>query len=269
MAEQPVLKSFDRVAHIYDETRGLPDHAETSLADAIVAEVRGAGPTPRLFECGIGTGRIAAPLAARGVRVAGTDIAPKMLARLREKRTDIDVVLAEAATPPFRVSSFDGAVFFHILHLVPDRAAAVTATMALVRPGGAVMLCNDRHVPGSPGERVDGVMERIMREETDRTKGGRELGEEVEADFLRAVTQAGARIERRIVAEYGEPSSGRRIIDALVNREHSGAWAHSDAEIAAMARRAGIELLPLLASLDAPFEFQHELELVTARTGVS
>jgi ubiquinone/menaquinone biosynthesis C-methylase UbiE len=264
MAETPVLKSFDRVAHIYDETRGLPERVETALADAIVDEVRAEGRTPRLFECGIGTGRIAAPVAARGVRVAGTDIAPKMLERLRAKRGDIDVALAEAASPPFRAASFDGAVFFHILHLVPDRAATVRATMSLVRRGGAVRLCNDRHVPGSLGERVDEVMERIMREETTGVKGGRDLGEEVEADFLRAVTEAGARIERRIVAMYPEPSSGRRIIDALVNREHSGAWVHTDAEIATMARRASAELPPLLGSLDAPFDFEHELELVTA-----
>jgi SAM-dependent methyltransferase len=37
------------------------------------------------LELAIGTGRIALPLAARGVRVAGIELSPPMLARLREK----------------------------------------------------------------------------------------------------------------------------------------------------------------------------------------
>ena len=38
------------------------------------------------LELAIGTGRVAVPLAARGVRVAGIDLSPDMVAQLRRKR---------------------------------------------------------------------------------------------------------------------------------------------------------------------------------------
>src|SRR6185295_11063968 len=127
----PELKSFDRVAEVYDETRGLPPEAEAAIGAGIARELRDVAAAPRLLEVGIGTGRIAVPLAAEGVRITGIDISPKMLARLREKRGDIDVMLAEASRPPLRARSFDAALFVHILHLVPDAEATLRATMAL------------------------------------------------------------------------------------------------------------------------------------------
>jgi trans-aconitate methyltransferase len=49
-------------------------------------------------EFAIGTGRVAVPLAERGVKVAGMDNAPAMLQRLREKNTEIDAVEGDMAT---------------------------------------------------------------------------------------------------------------------------------------------------------------------------
>ena len=40
------------------------------------------------LELAVGTGRIAAPLAARGVRVAGIDLSPDMVAQLRRKTSE-------------------------------------------------------------------------------------------------------------------------------------------------------------------------------------
>jgi SAM-dependent methyltransferase len=50
------------------------------------------------LELAIGTGRIAVPLAARGVRVAGIDLSPDMVAELRKKTDDIPVVLGDMTT---------------------------------------------------------------------------------------------------------------------------------------------------------------------------
>ncbi len=49
---------------------------------AALAELAGAGP---VLELGIGTGRIALPLAERGLEVHGIDASKAMLERLREK----------------------------------------------------------------------------------------------------------------------------------------------------------------------------------------
>jgi SAM-dependent methyltransferase len=77
-----------------DELRGdEPD------AVAFLAERAGEGPA---LELAIGTGRIALPLAARGIRVDGVDLAPAMLERLRQKPGGdrLDVVLGDFADVP-------------------------------------------------------------------------------------------------------------------------------------------------------------------------
>ncbi|MFE2582784.1 class I SAM-dependent DNA methyltransferase [Streptomyces sp. NPDC059378] len=73
----------ERVAADYD--RSSAEMFEPALVDAtvdVLAELAGAG---RALELGIGTGRIALPLARRGVPVHGIDLSRAMLARLRAK----------------------------------------------------------------------------------------------------------------------------------------------------------------------------------------
>ena len=51
-----MLKSFDRVAHVYDETRGLPPDVAATIAQALLSVFRVVAPRPRIVEVGIGTG---------------------------------------------------------------------------------------------------------------------------------------------------------------------------------------------------------------------
>jgi SAM-dependent methyltransferase len=86
------------VAARYDETLGEwgdPRVVESTVE--FLAEVSGGGAA---LELGIGTGRIALPLAARGVRVVGIDLSEAMVARLRAKRggDEITVVIGDFAT---------------------------------------------------------------------------------------------------------------------------------------------------------------------------
>ena len=50
------------------------------------------------LELAIGTGRIALPLAARGVRVAGIDLSPDMVAQLRRKSAAVPVEIGDMTT---------------------------------------------------------------------------------------------------------------------------------------------------------------------------
>jgi len=50
------------------------------------------------LELAIGTGRIAVPLAERGVRVAGVDLSPDMVAELRKKTDAIPVEIGDMST---------------------------------------------------------------------------------------------------------------------------------------------------------------------------
>ena len=50
------------------------------------------------LELAIGTGRIAVPLAVRGIRVAGIDLSPDMVAQLRQKTDEIPVEIGDMTT---------------------------------------------------------------------------------------------------------------------------------------------------------------------------
>jgi SAM-dependent methyltransferase len=70
----------EHIAEVYDRWAGVP--TDTDATVAFLAALAGGGPA---LELGIGTGRVALPLAARGVEVRGVDASPAMVARLRAK----------------------------------------------------------------------------------------------------------------------------------------------------------------------------------------
>jgi SAM-dependent methyltransferase len=72
----------ERIAYIYDERYRDAFAEDTAAAVAFLKDLAGDGPA---LELGIGTGRIALPLADAGVEVHGIDASEAMLAKLREK----------------------------------------------------------------------------------------------------------------------------------------------------------------------------------------
>ncbi len=91
----PMLSFGHASAERYDDSlRG--DEAETV---EFLAGFAGSGPA---LELAIGTGRIALPLAQRGVRVDGIDLSPEMIARLRAKPGggDLTVTLGDFSLVP-------------------------------------------------------------------------------------------------------------------------------------------------------------------------
>lgn len=75
---EPVMSFGEDVAR---SDRDL-ERGDEALAVAFLEELAGPGPA---LELGVGTGRIALPLAARGVRVDGIDISSAMVKELRAK----------------------------------------------------------------------------------------------------------------------------------------------------------------------------------------
>lgn len=73
-------RTYGRIwADFYDATFSGVDEEMVDLL------ARHAGSPPRALELAIGTGRVALPLAERGVEVSGVDISEEMVAKLREK----------------------------------------------------------------------------------------------------------------------------------------------------------------------------------------
>ena len=75
---EPAMSFGEDVAEIYDDE---PRGDESEVVSFLAGLARG-GPA---LELAIGTGRIALPLAARGIRVDGIDISSAMVAKLRVK----------------------------------------------------------------------------------------------------------------------------------------------------------------------------------------
>lgn len=260
------LKSFDRVADVYDETRGLPPDVAATIAEALLAIFRSVVPEPRLVEVGIGTGRMAVPLAEAGVRVTGIDISPAMLSVMRAKRTDIDVMLAESERPPLRAGSFDGALFVHILHLVPDAAATIAATLPLIRAGGVLVSAGDD--PETVVERSSvTIVRETIREMTGITMGdGRKEVDELLGTFERVTRDAGASIERARIAEWIGSTTPRIQLERLARRDYSASWQIPDDALPEVVALAETRLTAEYGGdLDRELPFERTFSAVIAR----
>ena len=102
------------------------------------------------LEFAIGTGRIAVPLADRGVRVAGIDLSPDMVAELRKKTDEIPVEIGDMTTT--RVEGTFSLVYivFNSINNVTtqDGQVAVLANAAAhLEPGGRFVV--EVGVPGT------------------------------------------------------------------------------------------------------------------------
>ena len=95
------------------------------------------------LELAIGTGRIAVPLAARGVRVAGIDLSPDMVAQLEKKTTGIPVALGDMTTTRVEGTfSLVYVVFNSIFNLRTQewQVACFENAAAHLAPGGAFVV---------------------------------------------------------------------------------------------------------------------------------
>ena len=259
------LKSFDRVAHVYDETRGVPADVATAIARAIVSALSEDCTAPRLLETGVGTGRIAVPLAALGVRVAGTDISSKMVELLRQKRDDIDLAYADAGRPPFRAASFDAALFVHILHLVSDEEETLRAALPLLKPGGRLILGFENY----DGVRTaaDDIMESTSRDLIPGLRTGRDGQRRNLQAFRTVAAEAGGMVEHRMAATWRESITARAILDSNANRHGSGSWTIDDETMRELLRRAEPRMVALFAGMDTAVEFNRTFELLIAPVG--
>jgi SAM-dependent methyltransferase len=133
----------DRVAAGYDEAAA--DMFEPALVEPVVdflAELAGSGAA---LELGIGTGRIALPLARRGIRVHGIDLSEAMVAQLRAKPGggDIGVTIGDFATTTvegrFSVAYL---VFNTIQNLTTqdEQVACFQNVAAHLEPGGCFVI---------------------------------------------------------------------------------------------------------------------------------
>ena len=133
----------ERVAERYDESSA--DMFEPAVVDPIVdflADLAGSGAA---LELGIGTGRIALPLAQRGIRVHGIDLSEAMVARLRAKPgiEDIEVTMGDFATTRVEGTFSVAYLVFNTIHNLTtqdEQVACFQNVAAHLEPGGCFVI---------------------------------------------------------------------------------------------------------------------------------
>ncbi|MCU0498338.1 MAG: class I SAM-dependent methyltransferase [Anaerolineae bacterium] len=134
---------FNQAADFYDQTRGFPPGQDHAIA-TFLAQSAGLTRESRVLEIGIGTGRIALPLAALTGPLYGVDLSRSMMDRIADKAADypdsrLHLAQADVMDLPFATGRFDAVIVVHVLHLVADAQRTVKELARVLRPGGVVL----------------------------------------------------------------------------------------------------------------------------------
>ena len=171
------MSAYDKIARLYDPwSRSVVEDVAFYVGEA----VRSGGP---VLELGVGTGRIAVPIAAAGIEVVGVDLSAGMLDVARE-RAALAGVRLDLRRGDMRQPPVEGAFplvlipFRSLLHMETDgdRRAVLRAVAGLLAPGGRFVF--DVFTPGADDiaetharwlEREPGIWERAEWNEETRT----------------------------------------------------------------------------------------------------
>ena len=171
------MSAYDAIARIYDPwSRSVVEDVPFYVYEA----VRAGGP---VLELGVGTGRIAVPIAAAGIEVVGVDLSAGMLEVARE-RAELAGVRVDLRHGDMREPPVDGTFplvicpFRSLLHMETDadRRTALRAIATRLEPTGRFVF--DVFTPGADDiaethgrwlEREPGIWERADWHEESRT----------------------------------------------------------------------------------------------------
>jgi SAM-dependent methyltransferase len=130
----------DRMAEVYDEWFAVPSDTEETVG--FLADLAGPGP---VLELGIGTGRIALPLAQKGYEVHGIDASETMVRKLRSKAggEDIPVTIGNFAEVDIEGAFSLVYVVFNTLFALlsqEDQARCFSNVARRLREGGVFVI---------------------------------------------------------------------------------------------------------------------------------
>lgn len=144
---------WDRQAATFDEEpdHGLLDPEVRAAWAAVLLPLMPKGAA--VVDLGCGTGSLSVLLAEAGYDVHGIDFSARMVAAAQAKADAAGVpavfLRGDASQPPHPPASCDVVLARHVLWALPDPAAALTAWLKLLRPGGLLVLVEGRWSTGA------------------------------------------------------------------------------------------------------------------------
>lgn len=212
---------FDGAAADYDAARGFPAGVGEQVAQAAADWIGPAArlPAARVLEVGVGTGRIARPLAALGARVIGMDLARQMLAQLRANlaagQPALGLAQGDVYHLPIAAGVCDAVVSVHVFQLLADWPAAVAEARRVLRPGGAFLNGYEWRPPDSPGARLMARWRLILAAAGGPALAGaaRDFG-----DLRAELVQTGAAYSERNVGNWSTTRTLARHLETIEHR---------------------------------------------------
>ncbi len=265
MTTEPV-KNFDRVADIYDQSRGWPPAVSAQIGEGLYTLLApfASRERVRVIEVGAGTGRVLGPLAAHPVWAVGVDVSAGMLGRLREKVPaggpgSAYPVLGDVRHLPLADGDFDAGVFVHILHLVQPWEAVLAEVQRVVRPGGAFAFGMDEWQPGE-ADWINTRWNELLGNADDAPQGHANSGTRA-ADRLAA---AGYTIRKHTLAQWTSTQTPAEIVRYRRERWYSASWRLSDEVLFPAVDQLEAELLARYGRMDIALTFTAEFHVLLA-----
>jgi len=219
---------FDRAAHFYDETRGFPAGEEVSIAK-LIAKAGNFSLASRALEVGVGTGRIALPLAAHVGRMYGVDLSAAMMERLIAKEGGEKIHLAQADVTrlPFRNGAFDAIVAAHIYHLVPNWRDGLREAARILKPGAPLLVCWNNEIGQTPINALFKVFSAAVPQQAERRPAFKwdQYGTFPELEGWRPDGE-------KLVYTYTVSRSPQKFVEQQRARVWSSTWTLTDDEMA-------------------------------------
>jgi SAM-dependent methyltransferase len=218
-----------------------------------------------MLEVGIGTGRISAPLIARGLDVTGLDLSREMMGKLRNKfppGTPLRLVQGDASALPFPDATFDVEMAAHVFHLIAPWRQAIGELVRVLQPGGLVLHSTHLRDPRSANVLLRDKWHELVQALGEQwRRPGAPNGDAVTAEFQ----SLGASLEEIEVSRSAEATIPRQEIADIANRISSDTWAVSDQILEGTVGELTEWAQGHLGSLDTPVPEEHVFVWQTMR----
>jgi len=214
--------SFDRVADIYDETRGHPPEISFQIADSICTTLPSQA---MILEVGVGTGRIARSLLSRHLQIFGVDISSRMMNRFMQLVPPGEprpyLFQADACKLPFRNKTFQAVLSIHVFHLINDWKQALAEMLRVLLPDGQLCTGYDWRDTDSPHSQINDQWRQIVSKyvENPHHPGPHEFSK-----VIKLLAENGAKMEEVEAAAWQYSFIPARYIQQIADGTFSYSW---------------------------------------------